>query len=51
MDLYVSIKYMERILRGPGLNKYLQVLADCKDSAKGLAGYQWSLGLAEGVSM
>ena len=51
MDLYVRIKYMERILRGPGLNKYLQVLADCKDSAKVLAGYQWSLGATNYVTM
>ena len=45
MDIYVRIKYTERIMRGPELIKYQQFLAECKESEKGIAGYQWSLEL------
>ena len=41
------IKYTESILRGSALNKYRQVLVECKDSTKGISGYQWILGLAK----
>ena len=33
------------------INKYKQVLADCKELEKGLSGDQWTLGLAKGFSM
>ena len=51
MDVDVSIKYMDRILRLPALNKYQQVLVECKQFLKALYGYQCSLWLAKGVSM
>ena len=45
IDLDIRIKYTEHILRGPALKKFRQVLLKCKDPAKGLSGYQWSLAL------
>ena len=33
------------------LNKYIQVLAECKELANGIAGDQWNLGLVKVVSM
>ena len=51
MDLDVRIKYMERLLRVPVLKKYRQVLAECKESGKGLAGNQWTIGLDKVVYM
>ena len=47
----LSIKYTERILRGLALNKFLQVLTDCKELAKLLAGYQWSFRSAKLVRL
>ena len=44
MNIYLSIKYTDRILRGPALKKFIQVLLECKESAKRLAVYQWNLG-------
>ena len=51
MDVDKMINYTEYILRGLTLNKYRQVLEECKESPKGLAGYQWTLGLAKAVFM
>ena len=51
MDLDPRIKYIEYILIVSVLNKYLQVLEECKESTKGLSGDQWSLGLAKVISM
>ena len=51
MDVYARIKYMKRILRGPALNKYWHVLAECKESEKELAGDKLSLGMEKVVSM
>ena len=51
LDLDISIKYTERILRGPELNKFRQVLLECKESAKGLVGDQWNLGSSNSVTM
>ena len=41
IDFYLRIKYTERILRGPAIKKFLHVLLECKESANGLAGYQF----------
>ena len=35
MDIYLRIKYMERILRARVLNKCIQVLLECKYLEKG----------------
>ena len=43
MDVDKIIEYMECILRGTALNKYIQDLTDLKDSAKGVSGYQWNM--------
>ena len=51
MDLDPRIKYIEYILIVSVINKYLQVLEECKESTKGLAGDQWSLGLAKVIFM
>ena len=51
MDVYVSIKYTERILREPVLNKYQLVLEEYKESEKVLSEYQWSLRFTKGFSM
>ena len=44
MDVDLSIKHTERILRGTSLKKYQHILAGCKALAKGIYGGQWSLG-------
>ena len=51
MDVYLSIKYIDRILRVTTLKKYQQVLAECKEPENGLAGDPWSLGSVKGVYM
>ena len=51
MDVDVSIKYMDRILRLPALNKYQQVLVECKDLENLIAGYQRTLGFTKLFSM
>ena len=43
MDVDKSIKYTEHIMRVSVLNKNRQILVECKESAKGLSGYQWTL--------
>ena len=42
-DIDLRIIYMKRILRRSILKIFLQVLLDCKELAKGLSVYQWSL--------
>ena len=51
LDLDISIKYMERILRRPAMNKFWQVMLECKELEKGLSGDQWSIGLVKSVTM
>ena len=51
LDIGLRIKYTERILRVSALNKFLQVLLECKESSKRLYGDQWSLGSAKNVTM
>ena len=42
---------MQHILRGTALNKYKQVLAECKESDNDLAEDQWNLGATKDVTM
>ena len=51
MDVDKIIKYTERILIVTVLNKYRQVLEECKDLAKGTYGDHWNLGSAKSVTM
>ena len=51
MDVDQRILYMQRICRGTALKKYIQVLMVCKESPKGIAGYQWTLGVTKVVTM
>ena len=51
MDFDKSIKYMQQIFRRMVLKKYKRVLAECKESTEGLAGYQWAMGATEDVTM
>ena len=51
LDLNQMIKYMDHILRGLELKKFRQVLLECKKLVKGLAVYQWSMGLAKSVTV
>ena len=45
------VNYTQHLLRVPALNKYNTVLAECKESAQGVDGDQWTLGLAKDVTM
>ena len=45
------VNYTQHILRGLALNKYKTVLAQCKETAKVIAGDQWTLGEAKYVTM
>ena len=51
MDIDLRIKYTESILQGPAIKNFRQVLVECKDSEKGLYGYQWSIGWTNDVTM
>ena len=51
MDVYKRFNYTQHILRGPSLKKYNTVLAECKDSVKGISGYQWTIGPTKDVTM
>ena len=51
MDIDKIINYTEHILRGTVLNKYKQVLEECKELEKGLDGYHWTLGVTKDVIM
>ena len=50
MDVDKILAYMQRILRGAELKKYLEVLVACRYSAKGLTGDEWTLGDLTGIS-
>ena len=43
MDFDQKVSYMQHIFSGSVLKKYYMVLEECRDSEKGLAGYQWAL--------
>ena len=51
LDLYLRIKYTERILRNSDPNKYRQVLFLCNNTYRGLYGNQWTLRAANNVTM
>ena len=51
IDVDTIIKYTERILIVAALKIYRQVLAECKESEKGLAGDQWNLMLLKILTM
>ena len=51
MDVDERIKYTHRIHRETEINKCKQVLELCKESAKGISGYQWNLGAKKYVTM
>ena len=51
IDVDKKVKYTQRLLRGLALNKYKTVLAQCKETAKVIAGDQWTLGEAKYVTM
>ena len=51
LDVDQMVSYMQRLLRGEALKKYKTVLVDCKETAKGVYGYQWMLCEAKGVTM
>ena len=50
-DVDKRLAYMQRILRGPSIKKYREILVTCKQSAKELAGDEWTLGDLGGVSI
>ena len=45
------VNYTQILLRGAVLKKYKNVLADWKETANGIAGYQWTLGKAKDVTI
>ena len=51
MDVKKTINYTERILKGSALNKYRQVLVDCKQLENVLAVDKWTLGQAKSVTI
>ena len=51
MDFYQRVDYTQHLLRGLALKKYKAVLTECKESAKALAGYHWTLGKTMDVTM
>ena len=51
MDVDKNINYTQQILRGLAQKKYKRFFVGCKDSEKVLAGYQWSLGATNYVTM
>ena len=50
MDVEKRISYMQQILRGAALKKYLSVLVTCRQSEKELAGHEWNLSKLNGIS-
>ena len=50
IDLDLTIKYTEKILRNLALKKFWQVLLACKETARGLAGNQWTPRSAKNVT-
>ena len=45
------VDYMQSALSGTALKKYKKLLVGYKESVKGVAGYQWTLGVKMGVTM
>ena len=50
MDVEKRIAYTQHILRGSVLKKYREVLVTCRQSAKELAGDEWTFGKLTGLS-
>ena len=51
MDVDQKVNYMHSLLRGLALKKYKTVLTECKELAKDIAGYQWTLKNAKDVTI
>ena len=51
LDVYQKVNYTQRFVRIAALKKYISVLEECKETAKGIAGYQWMLGKAKDITM
>ena len=51
LDVYQNIKYNERTLIGPELNKYIAPLLAWKETAKDFSKYQWTCGSAKDISI
>ena len=51
LDVDKRVNYMQRLLRWPVLNTYKTVLVDCKESEKGIYGYQWTIVATKDVTM
>ena len=50
MDVDTRLAYKKGILRGAALKKYREVLVTCRQSAKELAGDEWTLVNLTGLS-
>ena len=46
-----GVNYMQVLLRGAALNKYLAFLAECKETAEVISGYHCIIGEAKDVTM
>ena len=51
LNVYKRVNYMQSLLRGPALKKYKTVMGGCKELAKGISGYQWTLDATKDVTM
>ena len=51
LDVDKMVNYTQHIMRGPSFKKNNTVLAECKDSAKGVARYQWMIFPTNDVTM
>ena len=51
LDVDKRVNYTHLQIRVFALNKYKIVLADCKESEKGIYGYQWTLSATKDVTM
>ena len=51
LDVDQSINYKQRLLRESALNKYKVVLTKCKELAKDISGYQWTLIEAKDITI
>ena len=50
IDMDKRLAYKQRIIRGSALKKYRELLVTCRQSAKELAGDEWTLGKITGLS-
>ena len=50
MDVDTRVSYTQRLLRVSLIKKYKTILAECKETARGIGGYQWKLGEAKYVT-